>query len=63
MAKKPSDAWTISLCFLHHMEQHQIGERQFERRHGIELRALAELFARRSPHWRKIVEPSPPGAI
>lgn len=51
---KPSDRWAISLCRAHHIEQHQIGEAAFERRHAIDLRELAEEFARRSPHWRKL---------
>jgi hypothetical protein len=50
MALKPSDRWTISLCSLHHIEQHQIGERAFEKRYQVDLRDLACEFARRSPH-------------
>ena len=46
---KPSDRWTISLCRDHHIEQHQIGEAAFEKRYGIDMRALAEEFAGRSP--------------
>ena len=49
---KPSDRWTISLCRDHHVEQHQIGEAAFEQRYGIDMRALAEEFARRSPQRR-----------
>ena len=30
--------------------QHRIGEAVFEERHGIDMHALAELFARRSQH-------------
>ncbi|MFC4294009.1 putative HNHc nuclease [Novosphingobium tardum] len=51
---KPSDRWTLSLCREHHGEQHRIGERAFERRHGLDLKALAAEFARRSPHWRAL---------
>ena len=47
---KPSDRWTVSLCSTHHAEQHRIGERRFERRHGVDLSALAGAFAARSPH-------------
>jgi hypothetical protein len=47
---KPSDRWTISLCRDHHIEQHRIGEAAFEKRYAIDMRALAEGFARRSPH-------------
>ena len=52
---KPSDWWTLSLCAAHHAEQHRLGEAAFEQRYGLDLVALAELFARRSPHrgaWR-----------
>jgi hypothetical protein len=49
---KPSDRWTISLCRAHHQEQHRIGEAAFEARYAIELLALAEAFASRSPHRR-----------
>jgi hypothetical protein len=51
---KPSDRWAISLCAHHHREQHSIGEASFEREHGIALKALAEEFARQSPHWRRL---------
>ena len=54
MALKPSDRWVISLCSYHHREQHQLGEDQFEARYGIELVDLAEEFARRSPHRKKL---------
>jgi hypothetical protein len=56
MAMKPSDRWSISLCREHHAEQHRIGEPAFEARHGIDMHALAESFASRSPHrhlWRR----------
>lgn len=51
---KPSDRWVISLCRFHHQEQHELGETRFEARHGISLRDLATLFARRSPNWQKL---------
>lgn len=54
---KPGDQWTISLCGGpegHHTEQHRIGEPEFERRHGIDMKALAREFAQRSPHRRKL---------
>ena len=47
---KPSDCWVISLCSHHHEQQHRIGERAFEARHGMELREIAEKFASLSPH-------------
>jgi hypothetical protein len=52
---KPSDRWTISLCRAHHGEQHAIGEAAFEKRYGLDLIALAETFAARSPHWRELL--------
>lgn len=51
---KPSDRWAVSLCAMHHREQHRIGEPAFERRYGVDLRSLAAEFARRSPHWLKL---------
>lgn len=53
---KPSDRWVVSLCRAHRAEQHGIGERAFEDRYGLELVALAEEFARRSPHRRALLE-------
>lgn len=53
---KPSDRWCISLCALHHAEQHQIGEARFEARHGICLADLAQMFAQRSPHRRSLAD-------
>src|SRR6476661_6403601 len=38
---KPSDKWCISLCHDHHFEEHTLGERSFELRHGIDLKDLA----------------------
>lgn len=46
---KPSDRWTVSLCSIHHAEQHRLGEPRFERRHEVDLRSLAVAFASRSP--------------
>ena len=53
---KPSDRWVISLCRDHHIEQHQIGEAAFERRYAIDMRALAEEFAGRSPHRGRLLK-------
>jgi hypothetical protein len=47
---KPSDRYVVSLCHEHHAEQHRIGEVAFELRHNLELLAIAEEFARSSPH-------------
>lgn len=49
MGRKPSDWFTISLCRDHHSEQHRIGERSFEKAHGLNLHKLAEEFAAASP--------------
>lgn len=51
---KPGDMWAISLCAAHHRDQHQVGEPEFERRHGIDMKALASEFAARSPHRTKL---------
>ena len=51
---KPSDRWCISLCKRCHNSQHFLGEPEFERRNNIDMKALAEEFARRSPHWPKL---------
>lgn len=54
MGIKPSDKWCISLCRDHHAEQHQIGEKSFDKRHGIVMKALAESFFASSPHRSKL---------
>lgn len=56
IALKPSDCWVISLCVFHHHEQHQIGEQAFEVRHAIDMRELAQEFARRSPFRSKLTQ-------
>lgn len=52
MAEKPHDKWTIPLCHRHHAEQTAIGEAAFERLYGIDMKAIAEGLAARSPHRR-----------
>ena len=54
---KSSDAFCLSLCRNHHSESHRIGEQTFEKRHGIELMALAREFYERSPHRNKLDNP------
>ena len=49
MGMKPGDQWTISLCSAHHRQQHQMGEREFEKSHGIDMNALAVEFIAKSP--------------
>ena len=51
---KPSDIWCISLCAECHRKQHQWGEGTFERHHKINMKALAEAFAKASPHNGKL---------
>lgn len=54
--QKPTDAQIISLCRDHHAESHR-GERAFERRHAIDLMALAREFYARSPFKSKLDDP------
>lgn len=56
VAQKPHDFFTISLCRDHHAEQHRIGEASFEKRHGIDMKALAYEFAKASPRAAQIRE-------
>lgn len=56
MGQKPHDFWTISLCHECHARQHQMGEQSFERMSSINMRALAEEFAKASPRRAEIME-------
>ena len=47
----PHDIFGISLCRIHHDEQHRIGADAFGDKYGIDLWAVAAEFARRSPDW------------
>ena len=47
---KPGDEWIIPLCLRHHAEQHNIGERGFERKYNIDMKEIAAALARKSPH-------------
>jgi hypothetical protein len=49
--QQPHDSFGVSLCRLHHDEQHRIGADAFGRKYGIDLWHFAEEFARRSPDW------------
>lgn len=51
---KPSDCWAIPLCSNHHGFQHQVGEAAFEKRHKIDMKAIARQLWDRSPHRRKV---------
>jgi len=39
---KPSDCYALPLCSGHHRRQHQIGEQQFEKDWGIDMRKIAD---------------------
>jgi hypothetical protein len=61
--QKPHDIFGVSLCRVHHDEQHRIGADAFGKKHQIDLWALAAEFARRSPDWEmraslKLVHPA-----
>lgn len=48
MGKKPDDRWTVPLCHGCHMQQHQVGEKTFWERLGLNpIAACASLWA-----WR-----------
>lgn len=55
---KSSDAFCLSLCREHHAEQHRLGMRSFERRHGINMTGLAAEFFAASPHRTKLDPPN-----
>lgn len=38
---KPSDCYTLPLCTNHHAEQHRIGEKSFEAKYKIDMKAIA----------------------
>jgi hypothetical protein len=50
-AQRPHDIFGVSLCRVHHDEQHRIGADTFGDKYGIDLWSLAAEFARRSPDW------------
>ena len=63
---KPHDIFGVSLCRLHHDEQHRIGADSFGRKYGIDLWELATEFARRSPDQQmraslRLFAPDPAG--
>ena len=47
--QKPHDAYGVSLCRVHHDEQHRIGATSFGRKYQVDLWAIAAEFVRRSP--------------
>jgi len=54
MGQKPDDSFAVSMCAAHHAESHRTGERTFQERHQVDLLALAQEFADRSPHRTKL---------
>jgi len=55
MGLTPADRWVVSLCMKCHLHtQHQKGERTFWARLGVDPKAKATEFARKSPHWLKL---------
>lgn len=49
--QKPHDIFGVSLCRIHHDEQHRIGADSFCDKYQIDLWALAAEFTCRSPDW------------
>ncbi len=54
MSQKPDDWNTISLCRMHHSQQHNVGERSFEKLYGIDMASLADELAKASPKAMEI---------
>ena len=50
----PSDCYTIPLCVAGHRRQHDLGEPEFERRYGIDMKKIAAALWARSPAREKI---------
>ena len=46
---KPPDWQTISLCSIHHAQQHQIGHERFDKMYGLNSLQIAAEFAAASP--------------
>jgi hypothetical protein len=49
--QKPHDAYGVSLCRAHHIEQHALGGSAFSQKYGIDLWRLVAEFVRRSPDF------------
>lgn len=52
----------VPMCATHHAEQHTIGQRSFERKHGVNLKNLAAYYqgiydGQTKPEWRAGVPP------
>jgi len=61
MSQKPHDAFGVSLCRVHHIEQHNMGIDAFNEKYGLDLWGLAAEFAERSPdaEMRSSIGPAP----
>lgn len=53
LSVKPGDNWAIPLCSGHHRDQHAVGERLFQLRHRIDMKAIAAALWAKSPHAKK----------
>lgn len=49
MGLKPADYYGVPLCRRHHMEQHRVGQRAFEKQYMVNLWQLAEWLATKTP--------------
>lgn len=53
-SQRPSDFWTFPACkFGTHLPQTVEGEAEFERQHGVSLKAICRPYAAASPHKHK----------
>ena len=52
-ARKPPDDRTVPLCDAHHKWLHDHGEKQFDRKHNMNLQELAASYARQSEPIKK----------
>lgn len=60
MGIKPGDNWTIPLCAAAHRFQHNVGEREFERRYPIiDMKEKAKWFWAKSPARIKLERKKP----
>jgi len=51
LGQTPHDIFGVSLCRMHHDEQHRLGADAFGQKYGIDLWVLAAEFGRKSPDW------------
>lgn len=63
MSMKPGDNWSLPLCEAHHRIQHQMGERSFEARFKINMKAIAQELWNKSPAGRKYREGRSPAEV